>query len=145
MVLMNQSMNILNTKNSHKYQKGFYFAIITATIFLAACVNLKKVKTEEKAKPEEISYSSSVKSIIKTNCIGCHSGSSPAGGTALTTYKSVRTQTENGNLLKRINDINAPMPKNGLMDLELREVIKQWSLNGYKLDTPQQDSTSKAN
>jgi hypothetical protein len=46
-----------------------------------------------------ITFSGSILPIIKTNCTGCHSGSSPNGNTLLTNYSDVLVQANNGKLI----------------------------------------------
>lgn len=80
---------------------------------------------------DEITYDSNVEPIISRECKGCHSGSSPSGNLKLETYSQVRSSTENGNLLNRINNVSNPMPQSGLMPLADRNIILDWSNNNY--------------
>lgn len=45
-----------------------------------------------------VKFSSSVLPIIESRCKGCHSGSSPQGGIALTNYTQVKATVNNGSL-----------------------------------------------
>lgn len=99
-----------------------------------SCNSSKKLTKEKATEMQEITYMQSVKPIIKSNCMGCHSGGSPAGSLALTSYKQVRDAAENGYLLARIRNKDSPMPKSGLMDTNLIEVIEKWAKEGYKLE-----------
>lgn len=62
---------------------------------------------------ENISYTSSIKSIIDKNCVTCHD-SPPKNGAPfeLTTYTSVKTIADNGSL-ERTVITNSTMPKGG--------------------------------
>ncbi len=64
-----------------------------------------------------VKFSTTVKPIIDNNCMGCHSGSSPAGGIALTNYSQIKTVAANGRLLGSIEHAPgySPMPKNMAM------------------------------
>ncbi len=47
---------------------------------------------------DNISFVADVKPVIDNSCRGCHSGSAPQGGIALTDYNSIKTVALNGNL-----------------------------------------------
>jgi len=49
-----------------------------------------------------ITFSGSVMPIISSNCMGCHSGSSPSGNTLLTNYTTILAQVNNGKLIGTI-------------------------------------------
>ena len=76
------------------------------------------------------------------HCITCHSGNDPASGFALNSYDEVRLQTENGELLNRINNKKNPMPQNGLMPTRMRLAIEQWAENGFKKNSEHSSETS---
>lgn len=61
-----------------------------------------------------VSYSNTISPIINSNCIGCHSGSTPAYGIDLSTYTVVKQYVDNGELWKVvIHAAGYPaMPKN---------------------------------
>lgn len=50
-----------------------------------------------------VSFSITVTSILKTNCIGCHSGTAPSGGIDLSTHANVLKVVSNGKLYGSIN------------------------------------------
>ncbi len=79
----------------------------------------------------EITYELNVEPIISRECKGCHSGSSASAGLRLENYNQVRSSTENGDLLERINDISNPMPQSGLMNQSNRDIIENWSKNNF--------------
>ena len=77
-------------------------------------------------------YSANVKSIITSNCLGCHSD---AGGQypSMETFVQVRNATENGNVICRIDDqsCGAVMPQSGRMPQTNINTIKKWAAKGY--------------
>jgi hypothetical protein len=80
-----------------------------------------------------ITYASSVQSIISTNCQSCHSGTSPSGNLKLTTYSEVMGATKNGKLLsaiKRLQGVSAMPPSTSLSTCEIRK-IELWKSQNY--------------
>lgn len=78
-----------------------------------------------------VRYSPEIENIMYNNCTTCHGGNAPSAQIDLTTYDNVRTQTENGNLLSRINDGADPMPPSGQLSLENRDKIMKWMEEGF--------------
>lgn len=76
-----------------------------------------------------VTYNSSIKSIITDKCQGCHSGSSPAGGYDFSTYAGVKARVNDGKLWGAVNQVAgySAMPKNGnkLSTCEL-DKLKIW-------------------
>jgi mono/diheme cytochrome c family protein len=76
-----------------------------------------------------VTYSTSVKSIISNKCQGCHSSPSPAGGYDFSTYAGVKARVNDGKLWGAVNHVPgySAMPKNGtkLTTCELAK-IKKW-------------------
>jgi len=74
-------------------------------------------------------YSASIKYIISDKCLGCHSGSPPAGGYDFSTYAGVKARVNDGKLWGAVNHVPgySAMPKNGprLSACELAK-IKIW-------------------
>lgn len=79
----------------------------------------------------KVKYKNDVYNVMYNNCVTCHSGNTPSAGLDLTTYASVKNATQNGSLLKRINDENAPMPPVGLMSEQKRKLLSDWKNQGY--------------
>lgn len=75
------------------------------------------------------SFSSSVKNIISTKCVGCHSGTSAGGGIDLSTYANIKAKVTDGKLWGSINQLPgySAMPQNG-SKLSVCEItqIKKW-------------------
>ena len=86
---------------------------------------------EEVIITEAITYNANVSIIITNNCLPCHAGGFPAAGLNLEGYTNVRSSTENGNLLNRINNVSNPMPQSGLMAPDLIATIEQWAEDGF--------------
>lgn len=80
---------------------------------------------------DTITYQLHINPIITNNCISCHSGINHQGNLRLENYNQVRSATENGTLIQRINDSSNPMPPNGLMSISTRELFIKWVQNGY--------------
>ena len=51
----------------------------------------------------ETYYTENVAPVLSSNCIGCHSGATPAAGLLLDTYTSVYSAIKSGNVLDRVN------------------------------------------
>ncbi len=78
-----------------------------------------------------ITYDSDIQTIMYNNCITCHGGIAPSAGLALTTYNDVKQAAQNGSLIPRMNNTSAPMPPNGLVPAELRQLIDKWKTDGF--------------
>lgn len=76
----------------------------------------------------DFKYSTAVKSIIETSCIGCHGASSPSGGVILSNFDSVKSLALSGRLPGAIKQLPnfSPMPQGGtkLTDCKIRSVEK---------------------
>ena len=89
---------------------------------------------QAKSKPgfsDEVSYTNDIAPVVKNFCTTCHAGNDPEGDFVLTSYADVRKHTEQGELLKRINDAQDPMPQKGLMPPHLRRLFQAWAEAGY--------------
>lgn len=78
-----------------------------------------------------ITYQSDVQSIMFNRCITCHGGSAPQSGLDLSTYQNTRSSAEMGNLIQRMNNVTNPMPPNGLVSPELRQIMDKWVTDGF--------------
>ncbi len=83
-----------------------------------------------------ISYSGSIVPLLSNNCIGCHSGASPSGGIALTSYSAVATVAANGKLYGAVAGLSgySAMPPGVSLNDCLVETIRLWVENGYPND-----------
>jgi len=82
-----------------------------------------------------VTYSNTIKTIMDNNCMGCHSGSSPAGGIPITNYTEVKSLAANGRLMGTIEHKAgySPMPKNmaKLSDCNIAQ-LKIWIKDGMQ-------------
>ncbi len=97
---------------------------LMAFIILTGCTKKNEYKNLN-CSSEEITYTSSIKSIIETNCTGsgCH-GTGTSNGN-YTTYEGLLVRVNNGTLSKRVL-YTKDMPKGSSLSLEDRKKIKCW-------------------
>ncbi|MBP7239450.1 MAG: hypothetical protein KBA14_04450 [Saprospiraceae bacterium] len=80
-----------------------------------------------------VSYSTFVAPVLKTYCVGCHSGASPSGNLTLTSHAAVQSLAFNGRLIGAITWAYGykPMPQgtNKLSDCKINK-IKAWVNDG---------------
>lgn len=110
-------------------------SLFSVLCFLASCskINLEdELNSDTTPINDTIYYNPDISDIVAANCIGCHSGSVPSAGIDLTTYSNVKFQTENGNLIQRINSTANPMPQSGLMSTKNRQIFDQWVTDELK-------------
>lgn len=77
-----------------------------------------------------VTYQSDVESIMYNNCITCHGGQTPSDGLDLSTYQNTKSAAEQRNLIQRMNDATNPMPPQGLLTPEIRQVMDKWIADG---------------
>lgn len=99
------------------------------------------------AAPSPVSYSRQILPLFKTQCIVCHSGSTPASGYAMDTRDRLVAGGRHGaaivigkgaesSLVKYMTGENKPkMPPNGAMDLDKIAIIRRWIDEGAKIDS----------
>jgi mono/diheme cytochrome c family protein len=79
-----------------------------------------------------VTYAGTVAPLLQ-QCSGCHGGSLPAAGFAVSSYAQVRAKATNGQLLGTLNHDPgySPMPKGGakLSDCDLNK-LRQWVADG---------------
>lgn len=82
-----------------------------------------------------VSYQNTVKAILETNCVGCHTGSFPNGNQLLDNYQSVADIANTGKLFGVINHENGfksmPPNVNKINDCDI-DKIKSWIDAGAK-------------
>ena len=88
-------------------------------------------QTQSDAFRDEVSYTNDIRPIVRNFCTTCHAGENPEGEFVLTSYDDVRKHIEKGELLKRINDADEPMPQDGLLPPHMRRLFQQWADGGY--------------
>ncbi|WP_296386826.1 hypothetical protein [Winogradskyella sp.] len=77
-----------------------------------------------------VSYQSDVDGIMYNNCITCHGGNSPSDGLDLSNYQNTKTAAEQRNLIQRMNNLSNPMPSQGVLSLEIRQIMDKWITDG---------------
>jgi hypothetical protein len=87
----------------------------------------------ESCNTDQVTLSLSIKPILNSNCISCHSGPVPAGGINLESYSDLQTIVSDGRLLGSINHLPGfePMPRFGpkLSKCDLM-TIEAWVIEG---------------
>jgi hypothetical protein len=80
-----------------------------------------------------VTFSASVFPIIQTNCVGCHSGSSPQGGFSITNYTQTAAAATSGKLMNALNGTGGitqmPLNQPPLSDCAKR-TIEIWIADG---------------
>jgi hypothetical protein len=80
-----------------------------------------------------VSFSNTVLPTLKTNCTGCHSGSTPSAGIDLNSYATVKVQATNGKLVGSISHaagyIAMPSATVSISACEISQ-IKAWVTEG---------------
>ena len=109
-------------------------------LFVCSCTNDTEsdlLQLENQEKPDEtgpITYMANIKSIVDSNCIGCHS-SPPVNGApfSLITYNQVRAFADNGSLFRAMNRQTgeaSAMPPSGRLPQASIDLISQWIEDG---------------
>lgn len=82
----------------------FYLIILSGFATLSSCTTDSLSDLGESDNTSEVTYTSTIKSIIDNNCIMCH-GDVPTNGApmSLTTYENVKDAVLTRNLLDRIS------------------------------------------
>jgi len=109
----------------------YIFIISIIAITLNSCTKAIIDEGEPNLDNQTIKFNPHVNDLMFNHCVTCHGGASPAASLPLTDYNSVRSTTENGNLLNRINDEEKPMPPSGLLSEANRQLIEKWITDGY--------------
>ncbi|MEW7290247.1 hypothetical protein [Aquimarina sp. 2304DJ70-9] len=77
-----------------------------------------------------VTYESDVQSIMNNFCITCHGGPAPNAGLDLSTYSNTKNAALNNGLVARMNDATNPMPPNGLLTPQIRQLVDKWITDG---------------
>lgn len=84
--------------------------------------------------PQSISYNGTVKAIIDSNCLACHSNPTTNGAPfPLVTYDQVLVRAQNGQLLRSISRQTGEavaMPPSGRLPQNTINTIEQWINQG---------------
>jgi mono/diheme cytochrome c family protein len=110
----------------------FFFILVLA---FSSCTDSSPDDLIDSQPIDEITYTSTVKSIINNNCIQCH-GTTPTNGASnsLTTYENVRDAVLNNDLIDRISrseGTSGAMPLGGpRLPQASIDIIVQWNDEG---------------
>ncbi len=66
--------------------------------------------------------------VFRQSCIGCHSATNSAGGLDLS--NAAQSKLQASEIYRRMNTADDPMPTNGLLILEKRELVRIWRDTG---------------
>ena len=79
-----------------------------------------------------VTFSGTIWPVMQTSCAGCHSGSAPSGGVALTNYASVAAAASNGSLLNSLKGNGVTkMPLGGSFSVCRIRQFEIWINNGH--------------
>ena len=113
--------------------RNILFLSALSLLILSSC---KKEEIVEPIEPnnQTLSYNS-IKSIIESNCLGCHDPNQNAYIVDLTSYNHIKSylDTENNSMIDRLNSDNEfyRMPPSGnLSDADKQQLI-DWINSGY--------------
>ena len=104
---------------------------VLPSILFLLLVSGQAAAQSKKELSDEVSYTNDIRPIVNNFCTTCHAGANPEGDFVLTSYDAVLKHTKEGELMKRINDADDPMPQNGLMPSNMRRLFKVWAEQGY--------------
>ena len=110
----------------------FRFCSVAIPLALLTFAGSASGQDEKTGIRDEVSYTSDIRPLVRNFCVTCHAGDNPEGEFVLTSYADVRKHTEKGQLLKRINDAEEPMPQSGLMPQYMRRLFQVWADTGYR-------------
>ena len=108
--------------------------LLLGFVFLISCTSNTYEQISPKLDANTIpTYVKDFKPLIESKCIGCHgAATSQAQYPPLDTYIQVKTATEAGNILCRINGAcGEVMPPSGKLPQTSIDIIKKWSVTGY--------------
>ncbi|WNJ20460.1 hypothetical protein [Pontibacter sp. G13] len=108
-----------------------YWRWMVPAMILGLAISCTENTEPENTPTVEITYTADVKPIMDLYCTGCHSGTEPSGDVDLSTYANLKDATQNGAVIQRMNDGQAPMPPTGLLEVSQRDLIAEWADGGY--------------
>lgn len=113
-------------------KKNILPSVLVVGLLLTSCSN----SSDDDVIPIDIptttvvTYASTLKSIIDSNCLTCHSN--PIQNSApmhLTTYDAVKEAVQNRGLITRIE--NGTMPPTGTLTSAQVQAVKDWQAGGF--------------
>ena len=105
------------------------FLLVLLLSFLSCSDGNDEIPDPNTAK---IDYTTSIKTIMSSNCTSCHGIPTSNGAPmSLTTYTEVKDAINTKGLIDRINSNSNPMPPTGLMTSNNRTLIQRWKDDGF--------------
>lgn len=111
--------------------------LIVAILALTSCANESTSDLIDVPLVENVTYTNSIKPIIDTNCLGCHSD--PTANSApmsLNTYEKVKEYVQNDKIIERISKEEGQsgfMPQGGTkLPQPLIDLIIKWKQQGLQ-------------
>ncbi|MFT5777852.1 MAG: hypothetical protein ACI837_000800 [Crocinitomicaceae bacterium] len=114
--------------------KNAFFAFFGLALVLASCHVTEEVVEVVEIACNEISYETSIKSILDANCIKCHSGGMPKYGIDLASYETASTVIDH-RIICVINwgdNCNKMPPEGGQLSSGDIRKIQCWVENGFR-------------
>ena len=112
--------------------RDILFPLFLGIVAIMCCTLCRHAEAQSgSAVKDEVSYTNDIRPVVNNFCTTCHAGDDPEGDFVLTSYSDVLKHTRDGDLLKRINDVEDPMPQNGLMPAYMRRLFRTWADQGY--------------
>lgn len=79
-----------------------------------------------------VTFSGTIWPVIRTSCLGCHSGVSPSGNTDLGSYATISVPASNGLLIQSLRGAGVPrMPPAGVFSVCRIRQFEIWVSNGF--------------
>lgn len=109
----------------------YYIIISLLFITITSCTEAVIEIDEPVAITDSVYYNPEIQLIMQDYCVSCHSGASPSANVSLDNYADVRHYTEFDNLIDRMNDVQNPMPPEGLLSSTYLAQMDQWVALGF--------------
>jgi len=109
----------------------YYFIITLLFITITSCTEAVIEDDELVVTTDSVYYNPEVQLIMQDYCVSCHSGTSPSANLPLDNYADVRHYAEFENLIDRMNDIQNPMPPEGVCSSTYLTQMDQWVILGF--------------
>ncbi len=110
-----------------------YTAVIAMVFALNSCTTAIIDEGDTSTLPplnRTVTYKSDVEAIMFNNCITCHGGSAPSDGLDLSTFQNTKLAAQQRNLIQRMNDATNPMPQQGVLSPQIRQIMDKWVTDG---------------
>jgi mono/diheme cytochrome c family protein len=113
-----------------------YILPVAALLIMGCSNDSESDLTDTIDQDTPVSYNGNIRSIINSNCLGCHSDPTKNGAPfPLTDYDRVLVRAENGQLLrsiKRQTGEASAMPPSGRLPQATIDLVERWIQEGSK-------------